>query len=230
MNLDSKVSRNEFQRNWLETNMFEGFVQSDWQAQHAGVSAVLAGLDMSMPGDTVFDSGVSYIGPNLTISVLNGSIPQWRVDDMATRILAGWYFVDGEEKQKSPNFNSWTLDTYGPFHSYVGGEWGYGLINEHVDVRQGHGRLIREIGAASTVLLKNKNNVLPLTGHEKLTTVFGEDAGSNLWGPNGCADRGCDQGTLGIGWVSQKMTLSVESGWANRSLSHRALVLETTHT
>lgn len=158
---------------------------------------------MSMPGDTVFDSGASYIGPNLTIAVLNGSVPQWRLDDMATRILAAWYFVDGDTPQhsKPTNFNSWTLNTYGPLYSYVGPEWGYGLINEHVDVRQEHGRLIREIGAASTVLLKNVNNTLPLTGREKLTTVFGEDAGSNPWGPNGCSDRGCDQGTLAIGWV-----------------------------
>lgn len=187
------------------TDRFKGFVQSDWQAQHAGVSAVLAGLDMSMPGDTVFDSGVSYIGPNLTIAVLNGSIPQWRLDDMATRILAAWYYVDGDtpEHSRPVNFNSWTLDTHGPLHWYVGPEWGYGVINEHVDVRNMHGKLIRKIGAESTVLLKNVNNTLPLTGHEKLTTVFGEDAGQNQWGPNGCSDRGCDQGTLAIGWVSE---------------------------
>lgn len=40
-----------------------------------------------MPGDIAFDSGTSYWGANLTVAVLNGTIPQWRVDDMATRIM-----------------------------------------------------------------------------------------------------------------------------------------------
>lgn len=39
---------------------FQGFVMSDWQAQHSGVSTALAGLDMSMPGDTEFNSGYSF--------------------------------------------------------------------------------------------------------------------------------------------------------------------------
>ena len=76
------------------------------------------------------------------------------------------------------------------------------LINEHVDVRAEHGQLIRQLGAASTVLLKNLNNTLPLTGKEKFTGVFGEDAGDNMYGPNGCSDRGCDNGTLGMAWGS----------------------------
>ena len=41
---------------------FQGFVMSDWQAQHGGVSDALAGLDMTMPGDTEFGTGVSYWG------------------------------------------------------------------------------------------------------------------------------------------------------------------------
>ena len=49
--------------------------------------------------------------------------------------------------------------------------------------------------------MKN-NGALPLTGNEKWTGVFGEDAGENLYGPNGCADRGCDDGTLAMGWGS----------------------------
>jgi beta-glucosidase len=55
--------------------------------------------------------------------------------------------------------------------------------------------------AKGTVILKN-NGALPLTGKEKLTTVFGSDAGPNTWGPNGCSDRGCDNGTLAMGWGS----------------------------
>lgn len=60
---------------------------------------------------------------------------------------------------------------------------------------------LRTMAAKATVLLKN-DGALPLTGREKLTTVFGSDAAENPWGPNGCGDRGCDMGTLAMGWGS----------------------------
>ena len=66
---------------------FQGFVMSDWSAQHSTISA-MTGLDMTMPGDITFDSNTSYYGANLTSYVDNGTIPEARVDDMATRILA----------------------------------------------------------------------------------------------------------------------------------------------
>lgn len=178
---------------------FQGFVMSDWQAQHSGVSSAMAGLDMTMPGDILFDSGTSYWGSNLTIAVLNGTVPQWRLDDMATRIIAAWYYVGRDNSSVPINFDSWTSDTYGYQHYFATED--YTLINEHVDVRGEHRNLIRQIGSASTVLLKNTNNTLPLTGREKFTAVFGSDAGSNPYGPNGCPDRGCDNGTLGMAWV-----------------------------
>ena len=178
---------------------FQGFVLSDWQAQHAGVSTALAGMDMSMPGDTMFNSGASYWGANLTVSILNGTVPRWRLDDMATRIIAAWYYVGRDTAAVPINFDSWTTDTFGYEHFFVGE--GYGLINEHVDVRDEHANLIRQIGSASTVLLKN-NGTLPLTGKERFTAVFGSDAGSNPLGPNGCPDRGCDNGTLALAWGS----------------------------
>lgn len=179
---------------------FQGFVMSDWGAQHSGIGSALAGLDMTMPGDFIFNSATSYWGTNLTIAVLNGTVPQWRVDDMATRIIAAWYYVGRDNDSTSINFSSWSYDTYGYEH-YAAKE-GFGLINDHIDVRGEHGNLIRQIGAASTVLLKNTNGILPLTGKEGFVAVFGEDAGSNQHGPNGCPDRGCDNGTLAMGWGS----------------------------
>ena len=179
---------------------FQGFIMSDWAAQHSGVGSALAGLDMTMPGDVTFDSGTSYWGPNLTVAILNGTIPQWRLDDMATRIMAAWYYVGRDKAQIPINFDSWTQETYGPENFLA--KMGYTTINEHVDVRGNHGNLIRQIGAASTVLLKNVKNALPLSGKEKLTAVFGNDAGDNPNGPNGCGDRGCDNGTLAMGWGS----------------------------
>ena len=179
---------------------FQGFVMSDWQAQHAGVSTALAGLDMTMPGDVLFDSGSSYWGANLTVAVLNGTVPQWRLDDMVIRIIAAWYYVGRDSSSAPINFDSWTLDTFGNQHFFA--KEGYNLINEHIDVRQEHANLIRQIGSASTVLLKNTDSALPLTGKEKFTAVFGDDAGDNPAGPNGCPDRGCDNGTLGMAWGS----------------------------
>lgn len=171
---------------------FQGFVMSDWSAQHSGVSSALAGLDMTMPGDEGFDSGNSYWGSNLTIAVLNGTVPQWRLDDMCVRIVAAWYYVDRENNQveNAPTFSSWTTNTYGYQHYYA--EEDYTLINYHVDVQEEHGAHIRDAAARGTVLLKN-SGVLPLTGKEKLTGVFGEDAGDNIYGPNGCSDRGCGE-------------------------------------
>lgn len=66
---------------------FEGFVVSDWGAQHGGIASADAGLDLVMPRSTLW--GVS--GGNLTIAVNNGSLTESRVTDMATRIVAAWY-------------------------------------------------------------------------------------------------------------------------------------------
>ncbi|KAI9827945.1 MAG: hypothetical protein M1826_006141 [Phylliscum demangeonii] len=167
---------------------FQGFVMSDWQAQHAGVSTALAGLDMTMPGDVFFGTGTSYWGGNLTLAVANGSVPVWRLDDMATRILAAWYKVGRNCTTRPINFDSWTQDTFGFRHTLVSQD--YTQVNEHVDVRAEHAPLIREIARKGTVLLKNTNGALPL-GRPRNVAVFGRDAGDNPRGPNGCPDRGC---------------------------------------
>ncbi|KAF8326106.1 glycoside hydrolase superfamily [Cantharellus anzutake] len=73
---------------------------------------------------------------------------------------------------------------------------------QHVDVRGDHGNLIRKIGAASTVLLKNSRGALPLGDGVKSLALVGSDAGPNPDGPNNCADRSCNIGILGIGWGS----------------------------
>lgn len=123
---------------------------TDWGAHHSGVASALAGLDMSMPGDIGFDSASSYWGTNLTVAVLNGSVPQWRLDDMVTRIVAGWYYVDRENNQAAdaPNFSAWTLDTYGYEHDYAMED--YTQVNWHVDVTDDHGAQIRTQAAKGT--------------------------------------------------------------------------------
>lgn len=58
---------------------FQGFVVSDWNAQHSGVASALAGLDLAMP------LPYGFWGSNLTNAVINGSIAIARLDDMVTR-------------------------------------------------------------------------------------------------------------------------------------------------
>ncbi|KAK1756325.1 hypothetical protein QBC47DRAFT_184753 [Echria macrotheca] len=178
---------------------FQGFVMSDWQAQHTGAASAVAGLDMSMPGDTVFNSGRSYWGTNLTAAVLNGTVPLWRVDDMAMRIMAAFFKVGMEVGKQEPiNFSFWTSATFG-FRNWVA-QKNVEMINHHVDVRAEHALTIREVAAKGTVLLKN-TGALPLK-KPKFLVVVGEDAGGNPFGPNACSDRGCDNGTLAMGWGS----------------------------
>lgn len=138
--------------------------------------------------------------------MLNGTVPQWRLDDMAVRIMAGFFYLDRPIERDPISFSSWTLDTYGP-QVYINSQGPLVQINQHVDVRGNHSTLVRQMGAASTVLLKNINNTLPLKGNEKLTAVFGEDAGGNVNGPNSCSDKGCNNGTLAMAWGSGSITL-----------------------
>ncbi|KAL4726388.1 beta-glucosidase [Fusarium chlamydosporum] len=178
---------------------FQGFVMSDWQAQHTGAASAVAGLDMTMPGDTEFNTGFSFWGGNLTLAVVNGTVPAWRIDDMATRIMAAFFKVGRTvEDEPDVNFSAWTRDEYGFAQTYA--QENREKVNFGVNVQHDHKRHIREAAAKGTVLLKNTGS-LPLK-KPKFLAVIGEDAGPNPAGPNGCSDRGCDNGTLAMSWGS----------------------------
>ena len=51
---------------------------TDWGAQHGGIAAANAGLDMVMPNSKLW-------GSNLTDAISNGTMEASRLDDMATR-------------------------------------------------------------------------------------------------------------------------------------------------
>jgi len=182
---------------------FQGFIVSDDGSQHSGVLSALAGMDMTILGETSPNGqdglGISFWAGNLTQSVLNGSVPEWRLDDMATRIMAAYFYLDQDQDFPELNFAQGDLMTYGYLYGHAMVD--FEQINQHVDVRDHHATIIREVGANSIVMLKNTNNALPLKSPKQLA-IIGEDAGQSLFGPNGCSDRGCDNGTLAMGWGS----------------------------
>ena len=77
---------------------------------------------------------------------------------------------------------------------------GTGPLNENVNVRSdNHTDLVREIAAASTVLLKNVDNALPLKlGNLNSMAVIGLDA---LTPDPYCSLDECDTGVVTVGLV-----------------------------
>lgn len=199
---------------------FQGYVQSDWLAQRSGVGSALAGLDVSMPGDgLLWQNGKSLWGPELSKAVLNGSIPVERLNDMVTRVVAAWYQLGQDDKSKfdgeGPNFSSWTNDEKGYINAGSPDDKDEKVVNKFINVQgtgnESHSIIARQVATEGTVLLKNADNILPLNKdgwpagetHEinMRIGIFGEDSGEGE-GPNACADRGCNQGTLASGWGS----------------------------
>lgn len=201
---------------------FQGFVMSDWGAQRSGVASTLAGLDMTMPGDGLrFSDGESLWGPELTRSIMNGTVPLDRLNDMVTRIVAAWYQLGQDDKSKfdgsGPNFSSWTDSPKGVMAPGSKSDQESVEVNKYVNVQSNHSSIARAVAREGIVMLKNEN-LLPIdrmgftdakvkrdlrkrhTGNLKIG-VFGEDAGPGK-GPNACIDRACNQGTLGSGWGS----------------------------
>ncbi|KAI6598162.1 glycoside hydrolase 3 [Pyricularia oryzae] len=131
---------------------FEGFIMLDWNAVHT-VDSAEAGLDMVMPRGNW--------GTNLTAAINNGTTSKERLVDMATRIVAAWYFV-GQDGDKFPK----------------PGVGMYNLTQPHtpVEARVSESKpIIMEGAVAGHVLLKNEKNALPLK-KPKMLSVYGYDA------------------------------------------------------
>lgn len=185
---------------------FQGFVMADWWATKTGVTSAKAGLDMNMPGDTyIYHTPGTLWGNKLAQAVLNGTLPEWRLDDMATRILATYFYVGLENGKYEPNFSSWTKDTWGYRHQAAQADWA--IVNQHVDAN--HNAISRsaaaQVATEAVVLLKNRNGILPfVTGSFKprKINIFGLAAGPDPRGPNCKPDMACSGGALGEGWGS----------------------------
>ncbi|KAF7936911.1 hypothetical protein EAE99_002260 [Botrytis elliptica] len=162
---------------------FQGYVVSDWAAQKTTTGSANAGMDMAMPGDNFGDNNFIW-GTNLLNAVTAGTVPQTRLDDMATRILASWYYLGQDTNYPVvTGWSSWNGEVGGP------------------NVSSTHNTVARAVARDGIVLLKNTNNALPLKKPVSLALI-GQDAIVNPAGANACTDRGCDTGTLAMGWGS----------------------------
>ncbi|KAJ5082641.1 hypothetical protein N7532_011684 [Penicillium argentinense] len=131
---------------------FQGFVVSDWTGQQTGIASANAGLDIAMPDSQFWENNT------LVIATRNGSVPQFRLDDMATRILASWYKL-----AEIPN----------PGHGIP-----KSLLAPHkqVDARDPKSKkVILQSAVEGHVLVKNTNGALPLQ-KPKFLSLFGYDA------------------------------------------------------
>jgi len=132
---------------------FKGFVLSDWGGTHSTVKATLAGLDMDQPGDD------GYFSEPLKRAVLDGQVPEGRLDDMVHRIVRSM-------------FSSGVIDDP-PVR---------GVVNPF----QGR-EDAKKIEEESAVLLEN-NGILPLaTGKVRSVAVIGGHADVGILSGGGSA-------------------------------------------
>ena len=175
---------------------------TDWLAHMSGADSALAGLDLNVPGDTQIPLfGFSYWMYELTRSVLNGTVPVDRLNDMATRVVATWYHLGQDEGYPEPNFSFATSEREGDLYPAAFPFSPRGVVNEFVNVQDDHYLVARQVAQDAITLLKNNGSLLPLDADRPLS-VFGTDAEVNPNGPNACSDRSCNKGTLGQGWGS----------------------------
>ncbi|MGY6743672.1 MAG: glycoside hydrolase family 3 protein [Cecembia sp.] len=132
---------------------FEGMIVSDWKAysRFGGNDIINAGIDMVM----AVDGDLDMFQEGVKIGVLNGEIPEERIDDAVRRIL--------RQKYRLGLFD----DPY-PDKSLI----------EKIG-KKDHRDLARQAVRESLVLLKNENNALPLNKQTKVVVVgeFGNNSG-----------------------------------------------------
>jgi beta-glucosidase-like glycosyl hydrolase len=181
---------------------FQGLVMSDWLAHMSGVDSALAGLDLDMPGDVQIPLfGGSFWMYELTRAALNGTVPMERINDMATRVVATWYQMGQDKDFPKTNFDTNSNKAVGPLYPAAWPHSPTGIVNEFVQVQDDHHLIARQVAQEAITLLKNKDDLLPLSTSRPLK-VFGTAAKTNPDGPNACPDRNCNKGTLGQGWGS----------------------------
>ncbi|KAK1476157.1 glycosyl hydrolase family 3 N terminal domain-containing protein [Colletotrichum cuscutae] len=149
-------------------------------------------------------TGTSWFGSHVKDAVQDGSVSTNRLDEMARRILTQYYLL-GQDDSSFPSLDPSTL-------SVIATQYQQNLEDlvsntPARDVRGDHAKLIREIGAAGVVLLKN-NNTLPLMTPMNIG-VFGNDAGDLtdglIYQDPPATNVGFEYGTLDIGGGSSSV-------------------------
>ncbi|KAI1765139.1 glycoside hydrolase family 3 protein [Hypoxylon sp. FL1150] len=150
-------ANSKIQNGILKTELgFQGAIISDWGALHAGVASANAGMDMVMPNSDMW-------GDNLVKAVNNGSVSEDRINDMAIRIMAGYFQLGQDQDFPTPGVGM-PADLTKP--------------HEIIDARNTSSQQILLDGAIEGhVLLKNVNNTLPLS-KPRMLSVFGYSARS----------------------------------------------------
>lgn len=204
---------------------FQGYVMSDWGGTHAGLASVeagtsswsqlwaytdaLIGLDMDMPGGLSFTGGLdSYFGQNITTALNNGSLSETRLNDMIARIMTPYFYLQQNSTYPTVDPSSGALNNFLPSEDTQFQFALNGTTNR--DVRDDHATLIRNLGAASAVLLKNTNGTLPLKAPKNIG-VFGNDAAdltTGLYNTANLGYLGFETGALAIGGGSGAGRLS----------------------
>lgn len=131
---------------------FKGTVISDWGAVHNTQQALWNGTDVEMGTDLSLGSKPDYrkyfLGDTVVTMVKNGKVPEYIVDDKVRRILYVMIKTHVIDKQrKKGSFNT-----------------------------KEHQQTARQIAEEGIVLLKNQNNILPLTSKVKSIAVIGYNA------------------------------------------------------
>ena len=143
---------------------FQGFVVSDWQAQHSGVQSAAGGLDMAMPTTRYWNER------QLEEAVNSGALNRTRLVDMATRIIATWYQFGQDEVL--PLGSGMPANLLLP-HNYTEAKDPASKSSLMQQAVEGH------------VLVKNVKGALPLKS-PKVLSVFGYDAvAQNTFVPDG---------------------------------------------
>ncbi|KAJ3098467.1 hypothetical protein HDU96_011070 [Phlyctochytrium bullatum] len=142
-----------------------------------------------MPGTLRVDTPDRFWwGANLTAAVRAGRVPSSRVDDMAVRVLSAWYKLGQDRGFPATSFNA--------FNQQDGAK---------VDVQGDHGQHIREVGAASSVLVKNMGETLPIVKkkYPRGIAVIGSDGFGPKTPLNFVGDHAeVPTGVLAQGWGS----------------------------
>ncbi|KAJ5886665.1 uncharacterized protein N7473_009339 [Penicillium subrubescens] len=139
----------------LKTELgFQGYVVTDWGAQHAGIAGANAGLDVVMPRSTTWNS-------NLTTAIANGTMKASRLDDMITRVMATWYYLGQDTVFTNPGVGM--PSSASAAHQAV------------IATSQEAKPVLLQAAIEGHVLVKNTNKALPLKS-PKLISVFGYDA------------------------------------------------------